>query len=426
MNDSSDGKTWIRLLPDLNEAQRRWLMGAHAMDAGRGGVAMVQRQTGAAATTILRGMSEIRSGRDLDSVGGIRRAGGGRISAEDRDTGILHSLKELLEGATAGEPTGPLLWTHKSTRTLAHELGRHGYKVSHTTVARLLAGMDYSLQANLKTKEGFSPPERDAQFRYINKQVRKFQTRGDPVLSVDCKKKEKVGDFKNSGRTWRPKGEPVEVNVYDFPSLGKGTAIPYGVYDTIRNHGFVNVGITHETAEFAVESLRGWWRRYGRRLYADANGWLVCADGGGSNGYRNRGWKVHLQELVEELGIPVTLCHYPTGTSKWNRIEHRMFSFISMNWQGKPLDSYATVVSLIGGTRNREGLRVKARLDRKSYEKGEKITDGQMAELNIVEHKVNPQWNYTIYPGKVKNAKKGMKKTEKKNEKTDRHRSKKS
>lgn len=400
MNESSKGSTWVRLLPDLNEAQRRWLMGAHAMDAGRGGLAMVQRRTGAAATTILRGMREIRSGRPLHSVEGVRHEGGGRISAEDRDTGILRSLKELLEGATAGEPTGPLLWTHKSTRTLATELGRRGYHVSHTTVARLLADMDYSLQANRRTKEGFSPPERDTQFRYINGQVKAFQSRGDPVLSVDCKKKENVGEFKNSGRTWRPKGQPVEVNVYDFPSLGKGRAIPYGVYDIARNHGFVNVGITHETAEFAVESLRRWWRLYGRRLYADADGWLVCADGGGSNGYRNRGWKVYLQALLEETGMPVTVCHYPTGTSKWNRIEHRMFSFISSNWKGKPLDSYATIVNLIGGTRTKGGLKVKARLDRKKYEKGEEITDEQMAELNIVEHDVNPQWNYTIYPNK--------------------------
>jgi hypothetical protein len=275
---------------------------------------------------------------------------------------------------------------------------RQGHAVSPNTVARLLEVLGYSLQVNAKNKEGRSPPERDSQFRYINAQVEKFQAEGNPVLSVDTKKKERVGNFKNAGKTYRPKGEPYEVNMYDFPTLGKGVAIPYGTYDIGRNRGFVNVGMTHDTAEFAVESLTWWWRKYGRRHYPEASGWLVCADGGGSNGSRNRAWKVHLHELAKELGIPVTVCHYPPGTSKWNKIEHRMFSFISMNWQGTPLESYATVVNLIAGTKNKQGLKISARLDQKVYETGVKIDDEILARVPVKVHKTNPKWNYSILP----------------------------
>lgn len=295
---------------------------------------------------------------------------------------------------------GALRWTHKSTRTLAEELARQGHPVAPNTVGRLLEALGYSLQVNAKSKEGRSPVERDAQFRYINEQVEKFQAKGNPVLSVDAKKKERVGEFKNPGRTYRPRGKPVAVNVYDFPELGQGVAVPYGAYDVSRNRGFVNVGMNHDTAEFAVESLRWWWRRYGRRHYPKATAWLLCADGGGSNGARSRGWKWHLYQLSRELGIPVTVCHYPPGASKWNKIEHRMFSFISMNWQGIPLESYATVVNLIAGTRTRGGLKIATRLDPRLYEKGQRVPDGVWAKIPIEPHthSVNPKWNYTIRP----------------------------
>jgi hypothetical protein len=317
---------------------------------------------------------------------------------EEVDPETLQALKQLVEPSTAGSPMGALRWTHKSTRTLAEELTRQRHAVSPNTVGRLLEVLGYSLQVNAKSKEGRSPPERDAQFLYINKQVAQFQSAGNPVLSVDAKKKERVGDFKNAGHTYRPKEKPTKVNVYDFPDLAVGVAVPYGAYDVSRNRGFVNVGMNHDTAEFAVESIRWWWRRYGQRHYASSSGWLVCADGGGSNSSRSRGWKWHLYKLSRELSIPVTVCHYPPGTSKWNKIEHRMFSFISTNWQGIPLESYATVVNLIAGTRTRGGLKIGARLDPNVYEKGQKVSDEVMAEIPIKRHQINPQWNYTIQP----------------------------
>lgn len=373
-----------------------------ALDEGWGGVKRMQETTGFSAPTIIKGMREVRQGKKpLSSQESVRRAGAGRPPVERMDAEVLGALRGLLEESTAGSPMRALLWTHKSTRTLAEELSRQGHAVSPNTTGRLLKALGYSLQVNAKSKEGRSPPERDAQFQHINRQVEAFQAEGNPVLSVDCKKKERVGRFKNAGRSYRPSGETVKVNVYDFPSLSEGNAIPYGVYDVDRNHGFVNVGMTHETAEFAVESLRLWWRRYGQRWYPEASGWLVCADGGGSNGSNARGWKYHLHELSQELGIPVSVCHYPSGASKWNRIEHRMFSFISLNWQGVPLETYETVVNLIMGTKTKTGLKVKARLDRRRYPLKERITDEQMAEVNIVHHEVNPEWNYTIYPSKA-------------------------
>jgi hypothetical protein len=315
---------------------------------------------------------------------------------ETVDPLVLETLARLVDDHTAGDPMTSLRWVHKSTRTLAKEMTRGGHPVSHVTVGRLLSVLDYSLQVNAKSKEGRSPERRDAQFRYINALVAKFQAAGNPVLSIDAKKKEKVGEFKNPGRTYRRKGAPVKVNVYDYPDLAKGVAIPYGAYDVGRNRGFVNVGMTHETAEFAVESLRWWWRRIGRRHYPNATGWLLCADGGGSNGSRRRGWKYHLQELTDELGIPVTVCHYPPGASKWNKIEHRMFSHISLNWQGVPLEDYATVVNLIGSTRTSKGLRVQVRLDRRDYQLHQKIADAEMARLRLDPHDTHPDWNYTI------------------------------
>jgi len=291
-----------------------------------------------------------------------------------------------------------LRWTNKSTARIAAELTQQGHRASDETVRRRLRELGYSLQANVKTLEGSSPPERDAQFRYLNAQVRRFLARGEPVLSVDTKKKERIGAFKNPGRTWRPQGTPQAVNMYDYPSLGLGTAIPYGTYDVQRDEGFVNVGMTHDTAEFAVESLRRRWRVFGRRHYPRARALLVCADGGGSNGSRNRAWKYYLQHLADELGLRITVCHYPPGTSKWNKIEHRMFSFISVNWKGQPLVSYETVLNLIGATRTRTGLRVKAKLDARVYEAGLTISEEEMRGLNLRTHSVHPTWNYTISP----------------------------
>jgi hypothetical protein len=299
---------------------------------------------------------------------------------------------------TAGDPMGPLLWTHKSTSSIAEELTRQGHPACASTIRRLLREMDYSLQANRKDKEGYSPPERDEQFRYINKQVKKFTGSGDPVISVDSKKKENVGTFKNHGRNWQKKGNAKKVNSHDFT---KQKAIPYGTYDIESNKGFVNVGVSYETAEFAVESIRRWWKLVGRRHYPKAKSLLICADCGGSNGRRRRGWKYHLQEFADEFGIRVTICHYPPGTSKWNKIEHKMFSFISINWQGKPLVDYETVVNLISGTRTKSGLRIKAKLDTREYEKGVEFTDEQMASINIKRHRTHPDWNYTITSRKM-------------------------
>jgi len=389
---------WLSLLHTLPETQRRWLAGVKALEMGRGGLTNVQRATGLSVNTVAKGIREVEKGLPIAAPNRLRKPGGGRKPVEETDPALLKELRRLVEGTTAGSPMRALIWTHKSTRTLSTEMIRRGHTVSPNTVARLLEVLGYSLQVNAKNKEGRSPPERDAQFRYINAQVEKFQAEGNPVLSVDTKKKERIGNFKNAGKTYRPKGEPYEVNMYDFPTLGEGVAIPYGTYDIGRNRGFVNVGMTHDTAEFAVESLTWWWRKYGRRHYPEAGGWLVCADGGGSNGTRNRAWKVHLHELTKELGIPVTVCHYPPGTSKWNKIEHRMFSFISMNWQGTPLESYATVVNLIAGTKNKQGLKISARLDQKVYEKGVKIDDEILARVPVKVHKTNPKWNYSILP----------------------------
>jgi hypothetical protein len=393
---------WLRVFPDLNEAQRRWLAGAIALQEGWGGIESVRQMTGLSAPTIIKGMREVRSPGSLSSEDRVRPPGAGRKAVESVEPGLLKTVEELAAGSTAGDPMTPLRWVHKSTRTLATEMNRLGHRLSHVTVGRLLSVLGYSLQVNAKNKEGRSPETRDAQFRYINSQVAKFQAAGNPILSVDAKKKEKVGAFKNPGRIYRKKGQPTQVNTYDFPNLAKGVAIPFGAFDPTRNHGFVNVGMTHETSEFAVESLRWWWRRIGRRHYPRASGWLVCADGGGSNGSRRRGWKYHLQALTDELGLPVTVCHYPPGASKWNKIEHRLFSYISLNWQGVPLDDFATVVSLIGATRTKAGLRVQARLDHRNYELREKISDRDMATIQLRPHTIHPDWNYEIEPAAVR------------------------
>jgi hypothetical protein len=386
----------LKVLGALSESQARWYVARETLALGRGGLKAMNELTGMSRPTILKGIRELQQHKELPSER-IRQPGGGRKRLEESDQGLEAALEQIMEENTAGDPMSLLRWTNKSTVRIADELTRLGHSVSDETVRRRLAEMGYSLQANAKNLEE-SGAGRDQQFRYINKQVKRFLSGKEPVLSIDAKKKERVGNFKNAGRTWRPKGQPIEVNVYDFPHLGIGPAIPYGAYDQQRNEGFVNVGISHDTAEFAVESVRRWWRWIGRRRYPQAQRLLLCADGGGSNGSRNRAWKYHLQQLANQSRLAVTVCHYPPGTSKWNKIEHRMFSFISLNWQGKPLVSYETVINLIGATRTATGLQVKAKLDTRYYEAGVKITDEEMESINLQTHRTNPEWNYTISP----------------------------
>ncbi len=391
---------WLRVLGTLNEAQARVFVAQKALEEGRGAISRLARLTGMSRPTILKGIGELEAGRVPrgPEAGRVREVGGGRKRVEETDPHIKRVLGRLVEASTAGDPMSYLLWTNKSTRTLADELARQGYAVSHVTVARCLRELGYSLQVNVKAIEGTQHPDRDAQFRYLNDQVRRFVRRHDPVISVDTKKKELVGSFENRGRRWQPAGEPERVNVHDFPHLGRGKAIPYGIYDEARDEAVVNVGITHETAEFAVESIRRWWRLLGRRAYPEARRLLICADAGGSNGTRLRAWKAHLQALADRLGLAITVCHFPPGTSKWNKVEHRLFSFISMNWRGQPLLSFEAVVNLIGGTTTKSGLRVKAVLDTSEYAPGEKITDEKMQALRLKPHAFHGDWNYMIQP----------------------------
>jgi Rhodopirellula transposase DDE domain len=389
----------MRVLGTLNEYQARLFVAEKALELGRGGISLLSRLTGMSRVTITQGVKDL-GGKKLRSAaaGRIRKPGGGRKKVEVVDAGLLRRLKLIVEETTAGDPMSPLKWTSKSTRTIAEELTRTGHPVSNVTVGRCLEEMGYTLQADVKTREGPQKPNRDAQFRYLNRQVKMFRRSADPVISVDTKKKELVGAFKNGGRRWLPKGEADQVLVHDFPSLGQGKAIPYGAYDIARDRAVVNVGVTHDTAEFAVESIRRWWRLDGKQHYRGAERLLICADSGGSNGSRPRAWKLHLQALSDETGMAITVCHYPPGTSKWNKIEHRLFSFISLNWRGKPLVNFETVVNLIGGTRTRGGLKVKAVLDTNQYETGVDISDDEMGQLRIKRHKVHPSWNYTLSP----------------------------
>ena len=391
---------WLKVFRTLNEFQARLFAADKALDLGRGGISRLARLTGLSRTTITKGVGELQAGRKLASPGQgrVREVGGGRKKIEEADPAVPELLQKILEETTAGDPMSLLRWTCKSTRTLAKELTRLGHPVTWVTVARCLDQMEYSLQANRKTKEGPQHAHRDAQFRYINRQVKAVLRGGDPVISVDAKKKELVGPFKNAGRTWRRKGKPKEVTTQDFPSLAEGKALPYGVYDTAQNRAVVNVGVTPETAEFGVESIRQWWKLDGCKTYPAARRLLICADAGGSNGHRRRAWKVNLQKLTAQMSIPITVCHYPPGTSKWNKIEHRLFSFISLNWKGLPLINYETIINLIGATRTRAGLKVKAVLDRKEYEKGIKVSDQELEAVRLRRHKFHPEWNYTILP----------------------------
>ena len=391
---------WLRVLGTLNEYQARLFVAERALRTGRGGISEMTRLTGMSRVTITKAIEELRTTRAWlpAAVGRIRQPGAGRPRLEDVNPQLRRHLTRILEETTAGDPMSRLKWTSKSTRTLSEELTRQGHPVSASTVARCLEELGYSLQANVKTLEGPQHPDRDAQFRYLNARVKAFLRSGDPVVSVDTKKKELIGAFRNAGRTWRPRGRPLRVLTHDFPHLGAGKAIPYGTYDIARDQAVVNVGITHDTAEFAVESIRRWWRLMGKRCYPTANRLLISADAGGSNGPRLRAWKVHVQRLATELALPITVCHYPPGTSKWNKVEHRLFSFISLAWKGRPLISYEAVVNLIGRTRTRSGLKVKAVLDTRTYPTGQTVTDEQVEAVRLKPHAFHPDWNYTMLP----------------------------
>lgn len=389
---------WMKMFALQNEAQKRRLAATLALELGWGGITMVENLTGTSHTTIRKGIREIQDEEKLTQQERIRKPGGGRKKIDFKDPKINEDLEALMDENTAGDPMSPLKWTNKSTYAIADELNARGHKVSPDSVGRLLKKRGYSLQANVKTIEGNSSVERDEQFKYMNEQVRKFIEQRYPVISVDTKKRETVGNFKNHGRTWEKKGQPKLVNVYDFLSLGSGIAIPYGIYDVFKNKGFVNVGISNDTSEFAVETIRQWWNLMGRCQYHNAKNLLICADGGGSNGSRRKGWKYFLQEFADEIKIPITICHLPPGTSKWNKIEHRMFSFISMNWKGKPLINYETVINLIGSTKTKKGLTIVAQLDEREYEKGRKFTKEDMGKIRLKTHILHPKWNYSIFP----------------------------
>jgi hypothetical protein len=383
------------IFPHLDERQRRLLMGAEARALGHGGIRLVARAAGVREATVSLGVDELDSG--AEPLGRVRRPGGGRKRAADLDPGLRPALLALVEPDERGDPMSPLRWTTKSTRNLAGELTARGHKVSADTVGDLLRAAGFSLQGNAKALEGQRHPDRDAQFRYINEQAKAHHGTADPVISVDTKKKELVGQFANAGREWRPAGQPVLVNSHDFPQDSAGKAIPYGIYDIAGNAGWVSVGTDHDTAAFAVESVRRWWNAAGRDEYPAAR-LLVTADAGGSNGYRTRAWKAELAALAVETGLEITVCHFPPGTSKWNKIEHRLFSHITMNWRGRPLTSHEVIVQAIAATTTRTGLRVRVELDDSPYETGVTVSDRQMGALPLTRHDWHGDWNYTLRP----------------------------
>ena len=369
-----------------------------ALQDGYGGISRVSRACGLSRVTITKGVRELDE--EPLSAGRVRRPGAGRRKLLLRDPELPRALETLVEPLTRGDPESPLRWTCKSTRTLAAELAGQGHPVSHEKVAQFLRGMDYSLQGNRKTEEGANHPDRDAQFQHINEQVRRALAAGRPVISVDTKKKELIGNYENKGRQWRKSKSPDVVNGHDFPDPAVPRAYPYGVYDLACNRGFVNVGTDHDTGAFAVASIRGWWRFEGKRLYSNSRRLLITADGGGSNGYRLRLWKIELQELADATNLSIEVCHFPPGTSKWNKVEHRLFSFISSNWRGEPLRDYETIVNLISRTTTAKGLQVTCRLDRRKYPTGRKVTDEEIGRVNLQQNKFHGEWNYTIHPSK--------------------------
>jgi hypothetical protein len=386
------------LRPHLDERRRRLWAAAEALALGRGGETAVAAATGLRRNTIRAGIGELRAGGPAVPDQRVRAPGGGRKARAAGDPAPLRDLEALVEPLTRGDPMSPLRWTCKSTRQLAAELSGRGHPVSHQTVAELLRALRYSLQGNRKTKEGAGHPDRDAQFAHINAQTAAFQGRGQPVISVDTKKKELVGDFRNGGREWRPVGQPEAVRVHDFVDRDLGKAIPYGVYDLAANRGWVSVGTDHDTPAFAVQTVRRWWEQMGRPTYPEAAELLITADGGGSNGSRARLWKVELQRLADETGLRISVCHFPPGTSKWNKIEHRMFCHITQNWRGRPLVSHEVIVQLIGGTTTRAGLTIRAGLDTGAYPTGVKVSDTELAGVQLQPAEFHGDWNYTIHP----------------------------
>ena len=395
MKEEDTDKLWLTTLSECNEVQRRRLAGVKAIEVGRGGLLRVCKLTGMSHHTVIKGMKEVRNTKRRQTSR-LRKEGGGRKKIIDKNPDVKKEIENILEENTAGDPMSKLKWTNKSTYTIADELKNKNQNASEVTVGRIIKQLGYSLQTNVKSKENGSSEERDSQFRYINEKVKLFEKKNMPVISVDTKKKELVGNFKNSGRKWQKKGKAEIVNVYDFEYLAKGKAIPYGVYELFRNNGFVNIGISHDTSEFAVESIKQWWKNIGKRNYGNSKELLICADSGGSNASRSKLWKFYLQKFANKTGLKITVCHFPPGTSKWNKIEHKMFSFISMNWKGKPLRNYEMILNLIEGTKTKKGLKIKAKMDKKIYELGKKVSEKEMEKINILEHKINPKWNYTI------------------------------
>jgi hypothetical protein len=384
----------------LDERGRRLWAAAEARSAGWGGIAAVVRATGISESTVLRGLAELESGEVLEP-GRVRRPGAGQVPILEREPGLWEALERLVDPVTRGDPESPLRWTSKSGAKLAQALRELGHDVVDRTVLRLLKANGYSLQANKKTREGAQHPDRDAQFAHIHQTVTEAIAAGQPVISVDTKKRELVGDFKAVGREFEPKGQPVEVRGHDFKDKQLGHAIPYGVYDLTADEGWVSVGITRDTAPFAVNSILSWWQHLGRERYPDATTLTITADCGGSNSSRTRLWKVELQRLADQTGLEIVVCHFPPGTSKWNKIEHRMFSFVSLNWRGKPLESLEAIIELIAGTTTTTGLKIYARLDDRTYEKGVEVTDAQLAAVNINRNAFHGEWNYSITPSVI-------------------------
>jgi len=393
-------KKFESMLPHLDEHTARLYLGSEAISMGRGGKQKVSKIAGVSRVRIDRGIAELSSEEVISRVEGkkIRKSGGGRKLAKENQQGILEALEAIVNPHTRGDPMNPLLWTNKSLRNLEAALQGKGYKVSYVTVGELLTSLGYSLQANRKTDEGSSAPDRDEQFEYINKMALSFMELHEPVISVDCKKKELIGNFKNGGNEWELKKDAPQVKVYDFIDKELGKAIPYGVYDIAHNQGWVSVGISSDTAEFAVNTIRTWWQQMGKEQYPVAKKLLITADGGGSNSSRSRLWKKELQRFATETGIEINVCHFPPGTSKWNKIEHRLFSFITKNWRAKPLVSLEVIVNLIANTTTKKGLTVNAKEDKTQYEKGIKITDQQMENINLIQSDFRGEWNYKISP----------------------------
>jgi len=397
MDDQRLRKKIESLLPALNEKQKRLFLAAEAESLGYGGISKVSRLSGMSRPIITEGIKELQSEDNLYD-NHIRAKGGGPKPIHRSNKKLIKLIDEVVSDSTRGDPASPLRWTTKSTREISSELEKRGYKVSYRSVYTILRDLEYSLQANEKSIAKKSSPDRDEQFKYINKRVKRFLKKSLPVISIDAKKRENLGNHLNKGSEWRSKGNPRKVEDHDFPDEENGIAIPYGVYDINQNLGWVNVGTDHETSAFAVHSIFQWWEHMGEKMYSQANELLVCADSGGSNGYNRRMWKYKLQELANQLEIKITVCHFPPGTSKWNKVEHRLFSYISMNWKGKPLINHNVVVNLISNTKTRTGLKVKAKLDKEKYPLGLRVTDSDYEKINIKPHKFHGDWNYTIRP----------------------------